>query len=60
MLAAAPGLFAQSAYQKPSKEIVDVLLAPAPPLAFVSPQDDEILLAEPVRYPPVSELARPM
>ncbi|MGB6875517.1 MAG: hypothetical protein WBD87_05735 [Candidatus Acidiferrales bacterium] len=60
LLAAAPSLFAQSTYQKPSKEIVDVLLAPAPPMAFVSPQGDEILLAEPVRYPPISELARPM
>ena len=60
LLAAAPGLSAQSAYQKPSKEVVDVLLAPTPPMAFVSPQGDEILLAEPVRYPPISELARPM
>jgi dipeptidyl aminopeptidase/acylaminoacyl peptidase len=60
LLAAAPSLFAQTAYQKPSKEIVDVLLAPAPPMAFVNPQGDEILLAEPVRYPPISELARPM
>ncbi|HKF51156.1 MAG TPA: prolyl oligopeptidase family serine peptidase [Candidatus Acidoferrales bacterium] len=60
LFVAAPSLFAQSAYQKPSKEIVDVLLAPAPPMAFVSPQGDEILLAEPVRYPPIAELARPM
>lgn len=59
-LAAAPTLFAQTTYQKPSKEIVDVLLAPAPPMAFVNPQGDDILLAEPVRYPPISELARPM
>ncbi len=60
LLAAAPSLLAQSTYQKPSKEIVDVLLAPAPPMAFVNPQGDEVLLAEPVRYPPISELARPM
>jgi dipeptidyl aminopeptidase/acylaminoacyl peptidase len=60
LFAVAPSLFAQSAYQKPTKEILDVLLAPAPPMAFVSPQSDEILLAEPVRYPPIAELARPM
>lgn len=60
LLAGAPALFAQNKYQKPPKEIVDVLLAPAPPIAFVSPQGDEVLLAEPVRYPPISELARPM
>ena len=51
---------AQSTYQKPSPEIVNVLLAPAPPMAFVNPQGSEMLLAEPVRYPPISELARPM
>lgn len=59
-LVGAPSLFAQTTYQKPPKEVVDVLLAPAPPMAFVSPQADEILLAEPVRYPPIAELARPM
>src|SRR6185437_11987294 len=51
---------AQSTYQKPSQNIVNVLLAPAPPMAFVNPQGNEMLLAEPVRYPPISELARPM
>lgn len=51
---------AQTVYQKPSPEIVNVLLAPAPPMAFVNPQGTEMLLAEPVRYPPISELARPM
>jgi len=55
-----PSLLAQSTYQKPPKEILDVLFAPAPPVAFASPQGDEILVAEPVRYPPISELARPM
>jgi dipeptidyl aminopeptidase/acylaminoacyl peptidase len=55
-----PNLSAQDKYQKPPKEVLDVLFAPAPPVAFVSPQGDEILIAEPVRYPPISELARPM
>ena len=56
----APNLWAQDTYQKPPKEVLDVLFAPAPPVAFASPQGDEILVAEPVRYPPISELARPM
>ena len=60
LLASAPGLLAQSSYQKPPKNVVDVLLAPAPPMGFVNPQAEEILLAEPVRYPSISELARPM
>ncbi|MGH9866090.1 MAG: S9 family peptidase, partial [Candidatus Acidiferrales bacterium] len=60
VFAFAPSLLAQSTYQKPPKEILDVLFAPAPPVAFASPQGDEILVAEPVRYPPISELARPM
>ncbi|MGH9782406.1 MAG: S9 family peptidase, partial [Candidatus Acidiferrales bacterium] len=55
-----PNLFAQTKYQKPPKEVLDVLFAPAPPIAFANPQGDEILVAEPVRYPPISELARPM
>ncbi len=56
----APNLRAQNTYQKPPQKILDVLFAPAPPVAFASPQGDEILVAEPVRYPPISELARPM
>jgi dipeptidyl aminopeptidase/acylaminoacyl peptidase len=65
LFAAAAFLFAtaapaQDTYQKPSKEILDVMLAPPPPMAFPSPQGDELLLAEPVRYPSIAELARTM
>jgi dipeptidyl aminopeptidase/acylaminoacyl peptidase len=60
MILAARNSSAQSTYQKPSPEIVNVLLAPAPPMAIVNPQGTEMLLAEPIRYPPISELARPM
>ncbi|HLW44167.1 MAG TPA: hypothetical protein VKS00_06735, partial [Candidatus Acidoferrales bacterium] len=60
VFASAPNLSAQDKYQKPPQKILDVLFAPAPPVAFASPQGDEILVAEPVRYPPISELARPM
>ena len=47
-------------YQKPPKEIEDVLNAPSIPSTFVSPAKDKILLLETLRYPPISELAQPM
>jgi dipeptidyl aminopeptidase/acylaminoacyl peptidase len=52
--------FAQSGYQKPPKEILDILNAPATPATSISPARDKIALLEPLRYPPVSELAEPM
>ncbi|MBS1795705.1 MAG: S9 family peptidase [Acidobacteria bacterium] len=51
-------VFAQ--YQKPPKEIEDVLNAPAIPVSSVSPAKDKIALFEPLRYPPIAELAQPM
>ncbi|MGI9036177.1 MAG: prolyl oligopeptidase family serine peptidase [Pyrinomonadaceae bacterium] len=53
-------IFAQSGYQKPPKEIEDVLNAPATPATSISPARDKILLLEPLRYPPIAELAQPM
>ncbi|HEY0459993.1 MAG TPA: prolyl oligopeptidase family serine peptidase [Pyrinomonadaceae bacterium] len=47
-------------YQKPPKEIEDILNAPAIPSSSVSPAKDKIALLEPLRYPPISELAQPM
>ncbi|HEV2490336.1 MAG TPA: prolyl oligopeptidase family serine peptidase [Candidatus Acidoferrales bacterium] len=58
--ALAPRLVAQTTYQKPPKEILDVMNAPATPIALPSPNGAEMLLAEPVRYPSIAELARPM
>ncbi len=52
--------FAQETYQKPPKEILDVLNAPAIPSTIVSPAKDKIALLEPLRYPPIAELAQPM
>lgn len=52
-------VFAQG-YQKPPKEILDVLNAPATPSTIISPSKDFILLTETLRYPPISELAQPM
>ncbi len=50
--------FAQ--YRQPPKEIEDILNAPATPMTSVSPARDKIALLEPLRYPPISELAQPM
>src|SRR2546428_7490595 len=51
---------AQTKYQKPPQAILDVLTAPAPPNIIVSPTDDVLILATRVRYPPITDLARPM
>lgn len=52
--------FAQGSYKQPPKEIMDVLNASAIPSTSVSPTRDRIALLEPLRYPPISELAQPM
>ena len=56
----APAAFAQDGYQRPPKDILDVLHAPVTPAMSVSPTKDYVLLYEAVRYPPISELAQPM
>ena len=52
--------FPAETYKKPPNEILDVLNAPASPIAVVSPTKDYMLLAEPMRYPPIADLAQPM
>src|SRR5688572_22521534 len=52
--------FAQGSYKQPPKEIMDVLNARATPGTSISPTRDRIALLEPLRYPPISELAQPM
>ncbi|MBV8816950.1 MAG: PD40 domain-containing protein, partial [Acidobacteriaceae bacterium] len=47
-------------YQKPPQEVLDVLNAPATPRAFVSPAHTDVLLADPLRYPPIADLGQPM
>lgn len=51
---------AQGSYMKPPKEIMDVLNAPAIPATSISPSRDKIALLEPLRYPPIADLAQPM
>ena len=55
-----PDALGESVYQKPSQEVLDVLHAPAPPLAAISPTRDWMILMSPVRYPPIADLAQPM
>lgn len=52
--------FAQMGYKKPPQAIMDVLNAPAIPNTSVSPARDKIALLEPLRYPPIADLAQPM
>ncbi len=40
--------------------VLDVLNAPVPPQAAISPARDYMLLVQGVRYPPITELAQPM
>ena len=50
----------QSSYKAPAQSIMDVLNAPAIPNTSISPARDRIALLEPLRYPPIAELAQPM
>jgi dipeptidyl aminopeptidase/acylaminoacyl peptidase len=47
-------------YQKPPQAVLDVLNAPAPAQLSVNSTRDHGILFEPVRYPPIAELAQPM
>src|SRR5690242_1279070 len=57
--AAAPAQAEPSGYDRPPKEILDVLHAPAPPTPRVSPTHDTILLVSWQAYPPMSRVATP-
>jgi dipeptidyl aminopeptidase/acylaminoacyl peptidase len=50
----------QTPYQKPPKEVLDVLRAPSTPDAIINPTHDAMILATPVRYPSIDYLAEPM
>ena len=47
-------------YQKPPNAVLDVFNAPPFPVAFPNPTGDTLLLATPVLYPPIADLAKPM
>jgi dipeptidyl aminopeptidase/acylaminoacyl peptidase len=51
---------AQTSYQKPPKDILDVLAAQASPSVSVNPPRDRMLLLQRAQYPSIGELAEPM
>ena len=57
---AAAGALSAQTFQKPPRAVLDVLNAPVPPVGALSPTREYMLLAQGVRYPPISELAEPM
>ena len=60
---AASAAFAQiqeETYQKPPQAVLDVLNAPLPPQLILSPKRDMMILAQPVLYPDIADLAAPM
>src|SRR5688572_3134390 len=52
--------FAQGSYKQPPKQIMDILNSAAIPNTSVSPAKDKIAILEPLRYPPIADLAQPM
>jgi len=53
--AAAPA----SRYDKPPQYVLDVLNAPSPPVPFLSPTHDSVLLVSWIEYPPIAQVAEP-
>ena len=63
LFVAAAGLFtarAEFPYQKPSREILDVLDAAGAPVPSVNPTHTHVLLMQRANYPPIAEVAAPM
>jgi dipeptidyl aminopeptidase/acylaminoacyl peptidase len=52
--------FAQNSYQKPPKDIMDVLNANPNPQISISPAKDKFMMLEPMVYPSIAELSQPM
>jgi hypothetical protein len=59
-LAADDSVESASGWQSPSEEILEVLHAPQLPRVWTAPTGEYLLLADPVSYPPLAELAAPM
>ncbi len=60
VLLCAISCFAQFTYQKPPKEIRDVLDVPPTPMGVLNPTRTHMLLAQGVRYPAIADLSQPM
>jgi hypothetical protein len=50
---------ASSGYDRPPQNILDVLHAPSPPVPYVNPTHDTVLLVSWEDYPPLSRVALP-
>jgi dipeptidyl aminopeptidase/acylaminoacyl peptidase len=57
---AADGDQAATGWQSPPDDILEVLHAPQLPYVWTAPTGEYLLLADPVLYPPLAELAAPM
>ena len=55
----APAVHAQTGYNLPPRQILDVMLAPAPPVPYVSPTEDRILLVAWQPYPSIERVSLP-
>jgi dipeptidyl aminopeptidase/acylaminoacyl peptidase len=61
ILAAAPFAFAaETLYEKPNKDLIEIINAPPPPTLSVSPTHNYAIILESVRHPSIEELAQPM
>src|SRR5262245_12349923 len=47
-------------YQRPAKPVWDALGAPPTPSISVNPSREYAIFMQPVRYPPIAEIAQPM
>ncbi len=57
---AADGPEPATGWQKPPEEVMEVLNAPQLPWVWTAPTGEHLLLADPILYPPLAELAAPM
>ena len=57
LLAAAPA--GAEPYHPPPPAVLEALRAPAPPVGFINPTHDTLLLATPVRFVPIADLSPP-
>jgi len=50
----------RTGWRKPPEEVMEVLHAPQLPTVWTAPTGEHLLLADPVLYPPLTEMAGPM
>ena len=60
MVPAAGAAETGTGWQTPPEEVMEVLHAPQLPWVWTAPTGEHLLLADPVSYPPLAELAAPM